>query len=114
PGDAVVAAGAPWFMTLFGRDSILTSWMALPADPGLGLGTARTLARLQGRRRDDATEEEPGRILHEVRFGQGRSLSLADAERYFGTADATPLFVLLVHQLWRWGAPWSEVERLLP
>jgi hypothetical protein len=114
PEDRVVAAGAPWFMTLFGRDSILTSWMSLPADPGLGLATARTLARLQGARTDPATDEEPGRILHEVRFGRGSSLSLAEAERYFGTADATPLFVLLVHELWRWGLPWSDVEPLLP
>lgn len=114
PGDRVVAAGAPWFMTLFGRDSILTSWMALPADPGLGLATARTLARLQGTRTDPATDEQPGKILHEVRFGRTSSLSLARAERYFGTADATPLFVLLVHQLWRWGAPWPEIEALLP
>lgn len=113
PEDRVVAAGAPWFMTLFGRDSILTSWMALPADPGLGLATARTLGRLQGERADPATDEEPGRILHEVRFGRGSSLSLAEAERYFGTADATPLFVLLVHELWRWGLPWADVEPLL-
>jgi glycogen debranching enzyme len=114
PEDAVVAAGAPWFMTLFGRDSLLTSWMALPVDPDLGLATARTLARLQGRTTDPPTEEEPGRILHEVRFGAGPSLSLADAERYFGSVDATPLFVLLVHQLWRWGSPWSDIEPLLP
>jgi glycogen debranching enzyme len=114
PEDQVVAAGAPWFMTLFGRDSVLTSWMSLPADPELGLATARTLARLQGERTHPATEEEPGRILHEVRFGSGPSLSLTEAERYFGTADATPLFVLLVHRLWRWGAPWAEIARLLP
>jgi hypothetical protein len=114
PDDRVVAAGAPWFMTLFGRDSILTSWMALPADPQLGLATARTLARLQGDRTHPATEEEPGRILHEVRFPSGPSLSLTEAERYFGTADATPLFVLLVHRLWRWGAAWAEITNLLP
>ena len=77
--------------------------MALPLDPGLGLATARTLARLQGTKDDPDTEEQPGRIVHELRYGAGPSLSLADAERYYGTADATPLFVLLVHELWRWG-----------
>lgn len=114
PQEPVIAAGAPWFMTLFGRDSIVTSWMAMMLDHGLGLATARTLARLQGRTTDAETEEQPGRILHEVRFGAGASLSLADAERYYGTVDATPLFVLLVHELWRWGVPWSAIEPLLP
>jgi glycogen debranching enzyme len=114
PDDVVIAAGAPWFMTLFGRDSLLTSWMALPVDPTIGLATARTLARLQGSRVDPETDEQPGRILHEVRLGAGPTLSLADAERYYGTADATPLFVMLVHELWRWGLPWPQVETLLP
>jgi glycogen debranching enzyme len=114
PDDVLVAAGAPWFMTLFGRDSLLTSWMALPFDPSIGLATARTLARLQGKRTDPATEEQPGRILHEIRFGTGPSLSLADADRYYGSVDATPLFVMLVDELWRWGLPWDEVRPLLP
>ena len=70
PNRAVVAAGAPWFMTLFGRDSLLTSWMAMMVDPDLALGTLQTLAALQGRSVDPRTEEEPGRILHEVRFGE--------------------------------------------
>jgi len=114
PSERVVAAGAPWFMTLFGRDSILTAWMALLVDADLALSTARTLARLQGTRHDPATEEAPGRIVHELRYGTGTSLALADADRYYGTADATPLFVMLVHELWRWGAPWREVLPLLP
>ena len=66
-----VAAGAPWFMTLFGRDSLLTAWMALPLDVGLSIGTLQRLARLQGRRIDPMTEEQPGRILHELRRGPG-------------------------------------------
>jgi glycogen debranching enzyme len=86
----------------------------LPLDPGLGLATARTLARLQGTEDDPDTEEQPGRIVHELRYGAGPSLSLADAERYYGTADATPLFVLLVHELWRWGVAWEQLEGLLP
>ena len=114
PADRVVAAGAPWFMTLFGRDSILTAWMSLLVDPDLGLATARTLARLQGTREVPETEEEPGRIVHELRYGPGASLALDDATRYYGTVDATPLFVLLVHELWRWGASWADIASLLP
>ncbi|MGH9245354.1 MAG: amylo-alpha-1,6-glucosidase [Acidimicrobiales bacterium] len=114
PDEPVVAAGAPWFMTLFGRDSILTSMMALPLDPGLGLNIARTLARLQGRTWVKETEEEPGRILHEIRLGDGASLSLSDGYVYYGTVDATPLFVMLVGELWRWGVPFDELEPLLP
>jgi glycogen debranching enzyme len=114
PEDVLIAAGAPWYMTLFGRDSLLSSWMALALDPALGLGTARTLARLQGRRDDPETEEQPGRILHEVRFSRGPSLRLADGDVYYGTVDATPLFVMLVHELWRWGVDEAEIEALRP
>ena len=114
PEDPVVAAGAPWFMTLFGRDSLLTSWMALVLDPRLALATVRTLARLQGTQTDAATDEQPGRILHEVRMGRSVSLSLADGEIYYGTADATPLFVMLVAELYRWGLPLADLRPLLP
>ena len=76
PGREVIAAGAPWFMTLFGRDSLITSWMALPVDPELALGTLQTLARFQGTTVDERTEEQPGRILHEMRFGETAELSL--------------------------------------
>src|SRR5262249_12835231 len=114
PTTAVVAAGAPWFMTLFGRDSLITSWMALLVDPGLGLATAHVLARLQGTTSDPPTEEEPGRILHEIRDGRGASLALDQGDIYYGTADATPLFVMLVHELWRWGVPLDQLRPLLP
>jgi glycogen debranching enzyme len=103
-GDEVVGAGAPWFMTLFGRDALWTSIMMLPYAPLLSLAGAQALARLQGRREDPETEEAPGRILHELRFGTAGSTRLADAEPYFGTVDATPLFVVLVGELVRWGA----------
>ena len=114
PEDPVVAAGAPWFMTLFGRDSLITSWMALVLDPRLALATVRTLARLQGTKTDPATDEQPGRILHEVRLGGSASLSLADGDIYYGTADATPLFVMLVAELYRWGLPLADLRPLLP
>ncbi len=114
PERAVVAAGAPWFMTLFGRDSLLTSWMAMLVDPDLALGVVQTLARFQGEKVDPETEEEPGRILHEMRFGSAASLSLSGGHVYYGTADATPLFVMLLGELRRWGLAAEQVDRLLP
>ena len=69
PPRTVVAAGTPWFMTLFGRDSLLTSWMLLPIDLSLVAGTLHVLADLQGSAMNPTTEEQPGRILHEVRSG---------------------------------------------
>ena len=114
PDRAVVAAGAPWFMTLFGRDSLLTSWMTMLVDPDLALGTLQTLARFQGAEVDPRTEEEPGRILHEMRFGETASLALGGGSVYYGTVDATPLFVMLVGELSRWGNRREEVDALLP
>jgi len=114
PDRAVIAAGAPWFMTVFGRDSLLTSWMALLLDPDLALGTLQTLARFQGREVDPRTEEEPGRILHEMRFAEAPSMSLGGGSRYYGTVDATPLFVMLLGELRRWGLAQEAVEELLP
>jgi glycogen debranching enzyme len=114
PERAVVAAGAPWFMTLFGRDSLITAWMALLVDPELALGVLQTLARFQGREVNPRTEEEPGRILHEMRFGDAPSLSLGGGKVYYGTADATPLFVMLLGELRRWGLAAEAVDHLLP
>jgi len=114
PDRAVVAAGAPWFMTLFGRDSLITSWMTMLVDPDLALGTLQTLARFQGQDVDARTEEEPGRILHEMRFGETASLALGGGRVYYGTVDATPLFVMLVGELSRWGSRREEVDALLP
>jgi glycogen debranching enzyme len=114
PREPVVAAGAPWFMTLFGRDSILTAWMSLIFGPSLALSTATTLARLQGKKYDETTEEQPGRILHEVRQEGRASLSFASGSVYYGTADATPLFVMLVAELFRWGTPLADLRGLLP
>ena len=114
PERAVVAAGAPWFMTLFGRDSIITSWMALLVDPDLALGVLQTLARFQGDDVDPRYDEEPGKILHEMRFGAAASLSLGGGQVYYGTADATPLFVMLLGELRRWGLAPELVDSLLP
>ncbi|WP_314174057.1 glycogen debranching N-terminal domain-containing protein [Streptomyces winkii] len=112
--DTFLAAGAPWFLTLFGRDSIWAARMLLPLGTGLAAGTLRTLARRQGARSDPATEEQPGKILHEIRrdglhFADGMSVPPC----YYGTVDATPLWVTLLHDAWRWGMPPHEVEPLL-
>ncbi|MGH3732601.1 MAG: amylo-alpha-1,6-glucosidase [Acidimicrobiales bacterium] len=114
PERVVVAAGAPWFMTVFGRDSLLTAWSALIVDPSLALGVLQTLARFQGQEINAAHEEEPGRILHEMRFGDAPSLSLGGGSIYYGTADATPLFVMLLGELRRWGLAREQIEELMP
>lgn len=114
PQSPVVAAGAPWFMALFGRDSLLTSYMTMIVDPSLAIGTLQTLARLQGKALNAQTEEQPGRILHEVRFISSAATDIDDGHIYYGTADATPLFVVLIGELSRWGVDRAVVNDLLP
>ncbi|MEU0483759.1 glycogen debranching N-terminal domain-containing protein [Streptosporangium sp. NPDC006013] len=109
-----IAAGAPWFMTLFGRDSLLASWMALQMDQCLALGTLRRLARLQGTVNDPLTEEEPGKILHELRFGTQVGASPQAGRAYYGSVDSTPLFVMVLGELRRWGMHGEAVEELMP
>lgn len=115
PEDVFLAAGAPWFFTLFGRDSLWAARMMLPLGTELAAGTLRTLAARQGTRVDPSTAEQPGKILHEVRAA---ALSVDDhvvlPPVYYGTVDATPLWVLVLHDAWRWGMPRAEVEALLP
>ncbi|GAB0102280.1 glycogen debranching N-terminal domain-containing protein [Nocardia sp. JMUB6875] len=112
-GTSYVAAGAPWFMALFGRDSLLTSWMALVLDSDLALGTLRQLAKLQGVESNPITEEQPGRIMHERRHGPGSDRVLGGTV-YYGTADATPLFVMLLAECRRWGVDGAALAQLLP
>ncbi len=114
PERTVVAAGAPWFMTLFGRDSLLTSWMSLLVDHDLALGVLAELADAQGSRHDARSEEQPGRILHEVRFDRLSARLLGGTGRYYGSVDATPLFVMLVAELTRWLGPDERLAALLP
>ncbi len=114
PERVVVAAGAPWFMTLFGRDSLWTSLMALPVDPSLALGTLQTLADHQGTMVDPMTEEEPGKILHEVRLDVSSSLALGGKSAYYGSVDATPLFVMMLGAVSRWGFSPDATAALLP
>ena len=110
----VVAAGSPWFMTLFGRDSILTSYMAMSLDPSLAFGVLETLARHQGTQVVEETEEQPGRILHEVRFEPQSRLHLGGKRIYYGTIDATPLFVALLGECARWHGASDRIRALLP
>jgi glycogen debranching enzyme len=114
PENTVIAAGAPWYLTLFGRDSLLTAWMTLPTDPGLAVGVLQALARLQGRVDDPLTEEQPGRIMHELRASDSDGHGVGVHGAYYGTADATPLFVMLVAELHRWGGDPAVVQALLP
>jgi glycogen debranching enzyme len=96
------AAGLPWFMTMFGRDSILTSLQALPFTPSLAATTLRALGDWQGTRVDDFRDEDPGRILHEMRYGELPAFEERPHSPYYGSADATPLYVVLLDEYERW------------
>ena len=96
------AAGLPWFMTMFGRDSILTSLQALPFTPELAATTLRALGDWQGTVVDDFRDEDPGRILHEMRYGELTAFEERPHSPYYGSADATPLFVVLLDEYERW------------
>ena len=95
------AAGLPWFMTLFGRDTLITSLQTLWVGPGLARGALHLLGALQGTRVDDFRDEEPGKILHEVRSGELTRLGQMPHNPYYGTADATPLWLILLSEYWR-------------
>jgi glycogen debranching enzyme len=112
PGRALPAAGLPWFMTIFGRDSIFTSLQALPFTSELAATTLRALAERQGTRIDDFRDEDPGRILHEMRFGEMTAFEERPHSPYYGNADATPLFVVLLDEYERWTGDTKLVERL--
>jgi len=114
PEDSFLAAGAPWYLTLFGRDSIWAARMLLPIDLGLARGTLRTLARLQGKRLDPAAAEEPGKIMHELRRGRLVIDGLSLPPIYYGTIDATPLWICLLHDAWLAGLGDDDLTDLLP
>jgi glycogen debranching enzyme len=113
-GDCFLAAGTPWFLTLFGRDSLWSARMLLPLGTDLAMSTLRTLARRQGTREDPQTEEQPGKILHEVRAEQQVLADKSLPPVYYGTVDATSLFVVVLAEAWRWGAEPAAVRALLP
>jgi len=115
PQDTFLAAGSPWFLTLFGRDSLWAARMMLPLGTEVAAGTLRALARRQGKRTDPVTEEQPGKIPHELRrvtsAHDGAGIILPAL--YYGTVDATALWVTLLHDAWRWGMPPEQVAPLL-
>ncbi|MFE9190044.1 glycogen debranching N-terminal domain-containing protein [Micromonospora sp. NPDC007208] len=111
-GASVPAAGLPWFMTLFGRDSLLTCLQTLPITPSLTPPTLRILASLQGARTDDVLEEDPGRILHELRYGESAAFEEQPHSPYYGTVDASPLFVVLLDEYERWSGDTALVTEL--
>ena len=95
------AAGLPWFMTLFGRDTLITSLQTLWVGPDLARGALHLLGELQGSKIDEFRDEEPGRILHEIRQGELTVLGEKPHSPYYGTADATPLWLVLLSAYWR-------------
>jgi glycogen debranching enzyme len=113
-GATLPAAGLPWFMALFGRDSLITSFQALPYLPGLAATTLRVLAAHQATARDDYHEQEPGKILHELRFGELTARGERPYSPYFGSADATPLFLVLLDEYHRWSGDDQLVLELEP
>ncbi len=101
-GKSLPAAGLPWFMTMFGRDSIFTSLQALPFTPELAATTLKALGAWQGTRSDDFRDEDPGRILHEMRYGEMTAFEERPHSPYYGNADATALYVVLLDEYERW------------
>ena len=111
--EAVPAAGVPWFMTLFGRDSLITSYQALPFHPALARASLKALAATQARERDDFRDAEPGKILHELRRGELARLGEVP-DLYYGSHDATALFLVLLDEYERWTGDVSLVRSLEP
>src|SRR5205814_8056476 len=110
------AAGLPWFMTLFGRDTLITSLQSIWVGPQLARGALHLLGSLQGTKVDDFRDEEPGKILHEVRNGELTVTGEKPHSPYYGTCDATPLYLILMSEYCRFTgddafvkARWSNV-----
>lgn len=108
------AAGVPWFLTLFGRDSEITALQTMMHYPGFARATLEVLAQRQGCKVDEWRLEEPGKIAHEERFGQFALLKQIPHTPYYGTIDATPLFIVLLSETWRWTADRELLQRYLP
>ena len=109
----VPAAGIPWFAALFGRDSLITAMQTAAAYPDFARGALEVLARHQADDMDDSRDMQPGKIPHELRHGELSKLGLGPYRPYYGTADATSLYVVLLHQVWRYTADDELLERHL-
>ena len=103
------AAGMPWFMTVFGRDTIITCLQTMLLGPELAIASLDSLAALQAREDDPTIDAEPGKIVHELRRGRAAETWFG---RYYGTLDATPLFLVLLSEVWRWTDDTDVAERL--
>lgn len=108
------AAGLPWFMALFGRDSLTTSYQMMPFAPELAATTLHALSEAQGKKEVELTEEEPGRILHELRFGELTHFHERPQAPYYGASDTTPLFLVLLDEYERWSGDADLVRTLEP
>jgi glycogen debranching enzyme len=116
PPDAprALAAGVPWFATLFGRDSLIAGLHTLALHPSFGLGALDVLARYQATESDDFRDADPGKIPHELRSGELARFALIPHTPYYGTADATILYVILLHEAYRWTGDHALLDRYLP
>ncbi|MHB8877202.1 MAG: amylo-alpha-1,6-glucosidase [Myxococcaceae bacterium] len=110
----VPAAGVPWFVSLFGRDALIVSLQTLALAPRFAVGTLRALAALQADRYDDARDMQPGKIQHELRQGELATLHLIPHTPYYGTADATTLYVLAAAEAWRWHGDRAVLDSVRP
>jgi glycogen debranching enzyme len=113
-GEPVVSAGIPWYTCPFGRDALITGFEAMLAAPEVARDALRFLARLQGTRDDPERDEEPGKIPHEIRFGEMAEAGEVPHSPYYGSADATPLFLVLLHEYLLWTGDDATVGALLP
>ena len=115
PDDRYLGAGPPWYLTLFGRDALISAGMLLGVDPRLTAGTLRALAWRQGTKVDPDTSEQPGKIPHELRATPAdHGSGLLIPATYYGTHDATLLWLSTLARAWRWGMPAAEVDALIP
>jgi glycogen debranching enzyme len=112
PNASLPAAGLPWFMALFGRDSLITSYQALPFVPEMCRTTLRALAAQQATQVDDFRDAEPGKILHELRQGELAYFREYPQSPYYGSADATPLFLIVLDEYERWTGDRETVQAL--
>jgi glycogen debranching enzyme len=112
--EHIIAAGIPWFATIFGRDSIIAAYQSLLLDPQLAIDTLRVLARHQGQETNDWLDEQPGKILHEYREGEMTRCGEMPFGPYYGSVDSTPLFLILLSETWNWTADEELVQELLP
>lgn len=113
-GSKALSAGVPWFSTLFGRDSLISASQMLILDPAIARDTLKLLALYQGQVDDEWREEEPGKILHEIRTGEMARCNEIPHTPYYGTVDATPLWLMLYSDYYVWTDDQETVERLWP